>query len=102
MNRIDVVIYTPVHLRIWQENPDAQRYSFARSWAMWEKAATRALWDLGWDAQIYVEVEGDSTEVYHRVCRDMGEPLGPDAVASIDAVLELIGVTFPEARDANV
>lgn len=97
MNRKDVVIYTPIHLRIWQENPDAQRYSFARSWAMWERAATRALWDMGWDAALYVEVVGDSTQVYERIVQDIGEPLGPDDVAAVEAVLNCIGVQFVEA-----
>ena len=90
----DVIVYTNVHLQLWQEayrDGMVDKTGFDRAWNTWSLLAQRALWAVGYDADVFVDPHA-ACEVYQRAGLDEGNPLGPDDCDRVEKVLRSIGL----------
>ena len=90
----EVIVYTNVHLRMWQEayrDGVVEKSAFDSAWNTWSLLAQRALWAVGYDAELYVDPHA-ACEVYERDGLDESNPLGPEHADRVEAVLHSIGM----------
>jgi len=88
----DVIVYTNVHLQMWQEayrDGMVDKTGFNGAWEWWAAQAQRALWAVGYDAEIFVDLYNDC-DVYERDKIDQGEPLGTSDCNLVEKVLRTI------------
>ena len=91
---IDVVVYTNLHLQSWQEayrDGMVMKDDFASAWSTWSSQAQRALWAVGYDADLFVDLYANC-EVYERFGIEQGEPLGTSDCDLVEKVLRTIPV----------
>ena len=89
----DVIVYTNVHLQLWQEayrDGMVDKTGFDRAWNTWSLLAQRALWAVGYDAELFVDPYADC-EVYENNELHINA-LGSDDCDRVEKVLRSIGL----------
>ena len=90
----DVIVYTNVHLQLWQEayrDGMVTKDGFDRAWNMWSLLAQRALWAVGYDAELRIKPD-TACEVYERSDIGWMIPLSLYECDRVEKVLHSIGL----------
>lgn len=85
----DIVVYNGQYLKQWQEayaEGLVEQRDFDRAWSDWKLSVQRALYDAGYDAELYVDPTCDC-EVYERIGPDQGAPMGQAVCDKVEAIM---------------